>query len=258
MAIEKATLTPLRDNGSEDTSRQLKVQFNPESLRVSRRRFGSTGVQSSNPDAARQGASQQTTGHGATMSIELLFDTSQDGSDVLNTTGKIAAMMGSMQQKSTTETKVRFHWGTFIFIGTIDSMDENIDLFSEAGVPLRSTVSLSLVQGQIESEPAGGSGAGLGATAGIGAGFSAGFGASASAGVSAGFGAGISAGAGFSAGAAVGTQPLTLAQSGDTLQSLAGRAGVDWKAVASANGVDNPRLLQPGAVLNLNAKATLR
>ncbi len=70
-----------------------------------------------------------------------------------------------------------------------------------------------------------------------------------SAGASAGFSAGVSAGAGFSAGAAIGTQPLTLAQSGDSLQSLSARAGADWKAVAAANNVDTPRLLQAGAVL---------
>jgi LysM repeat protein len=244
MAIEKATLTPLKPGG-----KKLQVQFNPESLRVSRRRYGSAGIQSANPNDARQGASQQSTGHGATMSIELLFDTSETGKDVLKTTGEIAAMMASSAADSTAETKVQFHWGTFIFTGTIESMDETIDLFSEQGIPLRSTVSLSMVEGRIEREEAmsGGTGAGFGA--GISAGFSAGISASA------GFSAGASLGAGFSAGAAVGTQPFTLAQSGDTLQGMAARAGVDWKAVATANGIDNPRLLQPGAVVNLNASA---
>lgn len=253
MAIEKAKLTPLKEDNSADTDRELTVQFNPETLRISRRRFGSSGMQGSNPDKARQASSQQITGHGATMSVELLFDTSQkDNVDVLVTTGKIAAMLGSSEAGSTTANRVRFQWGSFIFVGVIDSMDETVDLFSESGVPLRSTVSLSLSQGQISSEPRSSSAAAAGAAMGAGVGLSAGF----SAGVSAGFGASVSAGAGFSAGAAIGTQPLTLAQSGDTLQSLASRAGVDWKAVASANGVDNPRRLQAGAVLNLNVKTS--
>ena len=252
MEIEKATLSPMTPGGSPDTAKGIKVQFNPESLRVSRRRFGSTGVQSSNPNAARQASSQQTTGHGATMSVELFFDTSQDGADVLNTTRQIAALMGSSEEENTRETKVHFHWGTFIFIGTIDSMDETIDLFSEQGVPLRSTVSLSFIEGQIEAASAASGNAGAGGGAGAGFGLSAGV----SAGVSVGGGisAGVSAGSGFSAGisAGVGTQPLTLARSGDTLQSLAARAGVDWKAAAEANNVDNPRQLDAGAVLNLN------
>ena len=102
----------------------------------------------------------------------------------------------------------------------------------------------------------GSSGGGAGAGAGLSAGFSAGFSAGASAGFSAGASAGFSAQAGFSAGASVGTSPLTLSQSGELLQSLSARAGVDWKAVASANGIDNPRQLQGGTVLNLNASAS--
>src|SRR5437762_954655 len=93
-----------------------------------------------------------------------------------------------------------------------------------------SSASLSL-ELFFEKRQAQGGGGGAGASAGSGGGVS----ASASAGISAGIGASVSAGAGFSAGAAVGTTPLTLAQSGDTLQSLTARAGVDWKAVASAN-----------------------
>lgn len=252
MAIEKATITPLTESGGLDTARRITVQFNPETLRISRRRFGSTGVQGSNPDRARQASAQQITGHGATMSVELLFDTSQEkDQDVMKITGKIAALVGSSEPGSTAAARVRFQWGSFIFTGVIESMDETIDLFSESGFPLRSTVTLSLAEGQVTSEARSG---GLGAGAGVGLGISAGV--SAGVGLGAGISAGVSAGVGFSAGAAVGTQPLTLAQSGDTLQSLAGRAGVDWKAVAAANGVDNPRLLQPGAVLNLNVKAS--
>lgn len=252
MAIEKATITPLTESGGLDTARRITVQFNPETLRISRRRFGSTGVQGSNPDRARQASAQQITGHGATMSVELLFDTSQEkDQDVMKITGKIAALVGSGEPGSTAAARVRFQWGSFIFTGVIESMDETIDLFSESGFPLRSTVTLSLAEGQVTSEARSG---GLGAGAGVGLGISAGV--SAGVGLGAGISAGVSAGVGFSAGAAVGTQPLTLAQSGDTLQSLAGRAGVDWKAVAAANGVDNPRLLQPGAVLNLNVKAS--
>jgi hypothetical protein len=48
-----------------------------------------------------------------------------------------------------------------------------------------------------------------------------------------------------------------LSQAGDTVQGIIGRAGasVSWKAVAAANGIDNPRLLPPGSVLDLSAGA---
>lgn len=119
--------------------------------------------------------------------------------------------------------------------------------------------------------------AGAGVSAGVGASFGAGAGVSASAGVGASFGGGLSASAGasasasasfsasasasasasFSAGASasasagVGVTPLQLTTSGDTVQSVAARAGVSWKALASANGIDNPRLLPPGTVLDV-------
>jgi membrane-bound lytic murein transglycosylase D len=39
--------------------------------------------------------------------------------------------------------------------------------------------------------------------------------------------------------------------SGDTLSSIARRAGVDAKALAAANGIRNPRSLRPGQLLEL-------
>src|SRR5438270_4156567 len=122
-------------------------------------------------------------------------------------------------------------------------MTETIDFFSDKGVPLRSTVKLSINGVEIDrADPSVFSA-------------SAGLGASASVGLSAGTGAGFTASASLSAGIALGTTPLTLAQAGDTLQNLAGRVGADWRAIASANNIDNPRLIQPGTVLNLNVGA---
>ncbi len=261
--VEKITLTPLDSNRRPDTSKKLVADFNPESLRMSRHRLGGSGAQRSNASGTAQASAEQTTGMSATLSLELLFDTSRTGKNVQNTTLQIAGMLGPVDTSGTETqvTLVQIQWGAFLFNGSINSMEETLDLFSDQGVPLRSTVSLSLTEVQLEaaeaSRGAAGTGAGAGAGAGFGAsaGFSAGVSAGVSAGASVGFSAGVSAGAGFSAGAAIGTQPLTLAQSGDSLQSLSARAGVDWKAVAAANNVDNPRLLQAGAVINLNASA---
>ncbi len=178
--------------------------------------------------------------------MELLFDTSQSGDDVRNMTLAISKMMQVPDQNNAPN--VQFSWGTFVFTGIIQSMDETLDLFSERGVPLRATVRLSMSGVDLDPQKTG-IGAGFGIGASISAGFSAGVGAS----------AGFSAEAGINAGIAVGTTPLTLSQSGDTLQSLTGRAGISgsWKAVASANNIDNPRQVDPGTVLNLSASASL-
>ena len=227
-----------------EPARRLTVQFNPQSLRINYRATGAVGTQRTVEGGEATGARTQRTGFTAGLTMELFFDTSETGEDVRLATLPIANLL---QAQSRTEAPtVDFQWGTFLFTGTVDSMDETLDLFSEGGVPLRATVNLSMSATAPDQFRHGGAGIGLsvGFAAGVGVG----------AGVSA--GASFSAGASLSAGAAVGTTPLTLARSGDTLQGLSARAGADWKAVASANNVDNPRLLQPGAVLNLNARAS--
>lgn len=247
----KATLTPFdpkTNKATDDTEKVVTADFNPQTLRINYRTSGSTGAQNAKDQSATQGSRAQPTGFSASLSVELLFDNTRDGQNVRIKTNKIAAMIqGQDEGKAPT---VRFQWGDFLFEGTLQSMDETLDYFSDTGVPLRATVSLSMSGNKPElkaGSAAGGAGGGFGASAGFSAGISAGFSASAS--------VGFSAGASVSAGVAVGTTPLTLAQSGDTLQSLSGRAGVDWKAVASANNIDNPRLMPPGTVLNLNASA---
>lgn len=259
MSPEKASLTPYNGQGKPDEGKKLVVHFNPESLRISRRAQvagGNPGAGSKDSTTVQQATQSKATGYSATLSVELLFDTTDSGDDVLAYTEQIAAMVSQGTAGTSgageSRTRVRFLWGTLMFNGTIDSMEETVDYFSEQGKPLRSTVSLSMSEIGLERLPPKGSGAGAGA--GFGAGFSAGF--SAGVGVSAGIGGGISAGASFGAGAAVGTTPLSLAQSGQTLQDMAQQAGADWKAVAELNGIDNPRHLEAGAVVNLNAGAS--
>ena len=273
MTLVKATLTLVDRNGTE-TGKPVEVQFNPQSLRLSRRSMGATGLQREGSAGAQQTQVANSTSYSASLSVELMFDTSTTGKNVQDSTLAVASMMARNPQGNNSAgapvSPVRFQWGVFVFYCRIDSMDETLDYWSDQGVPLRSTVTLSLNEVSLDqrpplpSAPAGsGAGAGAGLGGGIGAGFSAGLSAGvgvsagvsagASFGASAGFsaGAGFGASAGFSAGAAVGTTPLTVTQAGDTLQSLSARAGVDWKVVAEANGVDNPRQVQAGVLVNL-------
>ncbi len=53
-----------------------------------------------------------------------------------------------------------------------------------------------------------------------------------------------------------GASPLAQAAAGSTLQGMADAAGKgDWQSIAAANGIENPRLLAPGTLLDLNASA---
>jgi hypothetical protein len=134
--------------------------------------------------------------------MELLFDTTRTGDDVRNKTQLLVAL--TLSEPSKPVKTVLFAWGSFLFVGQIRSLSENIDFFSEEGTPLRATMTLGMKE--IKPMPPGGSGggagAGFGASASFGASAGASFGASASAGAS--FGASASAGASFGAGASAG------------------------------------------------------
>lgn len=276
-----ATLVEVDATRQDPVGSPLNVDFNPQSLRLTHNATGPAATQGSGASSVETTAvPRQVTGYTTTLSMELLFDTSRDGSDVRAKTLVLVALARPAGTTAGAGRSVRFSWGSFLFTGYIESLGETIDYFSPDGVPLRATVTLSM-RGLADRDARPDSGAGFGA----GAGFSAGIGASAGVGISAGgaagasFGAGVSAGASFGAGASfsagvgasagvgfsasagasasgglqasVGTTPLTFSASGDTVQSLAARSGVSWKAVADANGIDNPRLLPPGTVLDL-------
>ncbi len=258
MALTKALLQVLEDTlpprVKQGEENKVEAQFNPQTLTVTYSIAGPNGVIKDYRQMTTQGAKQQNTGYNATVAMDLLFDTTEDGKDVRNTTLKIAGMIKGMPKHDAGNGNknpddpvphIRFSWGTFIFYGSIQSMTETLDFFSEQGVPLRATVHLTMSEIALErNDPAN-------FTASLSLGLSASIGASA--------GVGFSASASLSAGIDVGTTPLTLSQAGDTIQGLADRAGasVSWKAIASANNIDNPRMIPQGTVLNVSASASL-
>lgn len=228
----------------------LTVDFDPQSLELTYT-TGSTAPGSA-PTASGSGTAAksptQQTSQRAALALTLLFDTStQRGVSVQARTGPLVSLTTPRLQPDGSQARrvVRFLWGSFLFYGCVDSMSQTIDFFSDVGVPLRASVRLSLTE---ISDPSRRSGSGAGT--GIGASFGASVGLSASAGAS--FGAGESASFG------VGTTPLTLSRDGDTIQAIGARSGgaVSWRAVATANGIDNPRLLQPGTVLAAGGSVT--
>ncbi|MEX1020445.1 MAG: hypothetical protein WDZ49_12350 [Litorilinea sp.] len=231
--LTRAELAEIRWSETEeptkvDGGKYLKVQFNPASLKVTYANQVQTSDQSS-------GSSMQYVGRGSSkMSVELIFDVSgvnaDNTQDVRKTTEKVANFMKTTQEGSGENTRfkvsgVRFQWGTFLFDGVIESMDETLELWSEDGRPLRATVSLSLAQPGIHFQilanpnstpaPVGG------------------------------------------AQAQAGIRPMTPAPQGASLQSMVAAAGIkaDWKAVAELNGIESPRQLAAGTLVDLNVRA---
>jgi hypothetical protein len=226
--LEKAELRQLDADLRNEIKREnwARLQFNPESLKLA---FANqiqtppgTGDQSGTP-------SRQFVGAGTTkLSLSVFFDASAplaEGEapvdDVRKLTQKVAYFITPQEEgKKFIPPAVRFVWGSFQFDGLMDSLDETLDFFSSEGKPLRASMNLSLSQQRITKFTFRDTGRGPGA--------------------------GLPA--------APGTRPLTEAPAGATVQGLAAQVGLgdNWQAIASANGIENPRRLAPGQLINLN------
>jgi hypothetical protein len=207
-----------------NSDKTVKVQFNPETLKVNFSNQKSGGDQ-------RGGSAVQFVGAGTTkLALELWFDVTaplpegeEDVDDVRRLTQKVAYFITPKPVEGENDKwippGVRFIWGTFLFDGVLDSLDENLEYFSEEGKPLRASVSISLSRQEIQFEFGNQQAPGLGSEG------------------------------------AAGTTPMQQANAGDSLQDLAGRAGKasNWKDIASANGIENPRQLAAGTLLDISA-----
>src|SRR6185369_1270231 len=200
----------------------VPVQFNPQTMKLNFANEDNSGSQS---------PPRQTTGSGTSkLAVELIFDTTTDGTDVRKNTEKIAYFVKAKpgDNNRPAQPGVSCEWGSFIFRGVVKSIDETLDYFSDEGVPLRATISLSIARPNIEF-------------------------------IQAPNGAGQNRSPGQSA-ATGATAPLEPARANDNVQSLAARNGNsrDWKAIAAGNNIDDPLRLAPGALINVNAKLNLK
>jgi hypothetical protein len=218
--------------------KNVQVQFNPETLKVSFANAIATPSAAGSPKATGSQAgspAQLFVGAGSTkLAVVLWFDVTaipaeaERVEDVRELTREVIYFItpkaGDSEQFI--PPAVNFHWGTFSFAGIVDSLEESLEFFSNDGKPLRAQITLALSQQRIPEYVAG---RGVPALAPPGAGTGPG-------------------------GRPIGTSPLTQAPSGSSLQSLAGQSGADWRAVAQANGIENPRQLVAGQLIDIKRR----
>ena len=207
-------------DGRLEEGTKRTVQFNPESLKLTFSNQIST-------ESQKDKAALQFSGRGTTkLAFDLWFDVSApqpDGrqeNDVRKLTRELATFLEPKEQEEGQAPKlippgIRFLWGSFLFEGIMESMNESLEYFSEEGRPLRASVSVSLVKQdvavQIRDLEQPGSGD-----------------------------------------ARPGTRPMERARAGESVQDVASRQGRPdaWPRIAEANDVDNPRRLAPGTPLD--------
>ncbi len=228
--LAKAELRQLEaDLETEIKENTCPVQFNPESLKVS---FANQVATPPGAGDQRGTPALQYVGAGTTkLALQLWFDVSHPENadtqvdDVRKLTQKVAFFITPKKEGDKfVPPAVRFIWGSFQFDGIMESLEESLEFFSPEGKPLRASVSFTLTQQKITAftfRPT----------------------------------SAPPSGARTPSGLPAGTAPMAQAPQGSTLQGMAagvGRGG-DWQAIASANGIENPRLLQPGQLIDLQA-----
>lgn len=245
LRIAKAELRELDPKGTETGKNRVTVQFNPETLKVSYANQvvpPDTNSASDGKSTDKRGTSAiQFVGKGSTkLNVQLWFDATAampEGQarvdDVRELTRQVTYFITPIPDKTDPQKflppGLRFLWGTFQFDGILESLEESLEFFSADGEPLRASVTISMTQQAIQFTIRKDN---------------------------RGKNAVSSAPAGALGGAPVGTKPLTQARAGETLQGMAGEAGLgtDWRGIAEANGVENPRLLAPGQLIDLSAR----
>src|ERR1017187_10127669 len=137
--VEKASFTP--KTGADQTP--FDAHFNPVSLQYS---VSNTLKEEGAGKTKKQYVTQGT----GKLTMDLIFDNTDDGQDVRITTAKIAALMqpdpASSGSKKQVPSIVLFEWGAYSFQGMMESYKETLDFFAPAGVPLRASVNITLVE----------------------------------------------------------------------------------------------------------------
>src|SRR6185295_16512066 len=223
--LEKAELRELDAEFKNEinTDKKCQVQVNPETLKVS---FANQVATPSGAGDQKGTPARQFVGAGTTkLSLQLWFDVTapmppeqKKEDDVRKLTAKVAYFITPKPEGDKfVPPAVRFIWGSFQFDGIMESMEESLEFFSSDGRPLRASVTVNLTQQKITEFTFRPTSPGTSPSP--------------------------------------GTRPLTQATSGSNVQQEADKQGKGdkWQDIAAANNIENPRMLQPGQLLDMNA-----
>jgi len=225
--LEKAELRQLNEKFELEINpeRNAKVQFNPESLKVS---FANQLQTPSGAGDQRGTPARQFVGAGTTkLTLTLWFDVTAELpesdsqiNDVRRLTQRVAYFITPVKEGDKfLPPAVRFIWGSFQFDGLMESLEESLEFFSNDGRPLRASMTLNMSQQKITEFAFRSTNPG-------------------------------------SAPPSPGARKLTQAPAGSTLPGMAASQGKgdDWQSIAAANNIENPRQLQPGQLIDMNVK----
>ncbi len=210
--IAHAKLIPMEgDRPVADETQHIEVQFNPATLKISL--SNSLKADNKGGSGGSRNAAQFVEKSESSLTIELLFDTTikwkavAASSDVRKQTRRIAEQFMQPQDPDSKRPKApkrcRFQWGSFQFTGMVSSYSETLDFFAPEGIPLRAALALTLKEDRYQFD----------------------------------MDESVQAATRNRPTFAVGGNSVSAAQANQS----AGRNPRDWRSLADANNLENPR-----------------
>lgn len=201
---------------NEDTGSCFDLQYNPKEFK-----FDKPVQWQPHDEQGNESTLEFQKAQPATMVVDVLFDTTADGSDVRNswvnkllelTNPEITPTSGEAQELEKQRPPiVSFVWGDFYLTGVIESIGVTYMMFSTDGTPLRARCSVKMKEWTPTNDYAGGGGG-------------TGYGSS--------------------------SVKLVQMQAGQTISAIAIANGTSAQAICDANGIDDPiDGAQPGDTL---------
>ncbi|MCP5227348.1 hypothetical protein [Accumulibacter sp.] len=117
----------------------VPVHFNPASLQHT---VSNTLKEEGRGAKKKQYVSQTT----AKLTMDVVFDSTDTGEDVRITTNRMAQLLQPVPEGQSKKVPpvVKFSWGAYAFTGMVEQYKETIDFFAAGGLPLRSSINLTL------------------------------------------------------------------------------------------------------------------
>jgi len=159
-----------------------------------------------------QPIAQFVSGESTTLNMDLFFDTYEAGTDVRKKTMQIAGLL-DVDKDLHAPPLCRFVWGTLQFKGVVVKVSQRYTMFLDSGIPVRATLQVSFRAVQSMKEQF----------------------------------------KNIPRQSADRTKQRTVKQ-GDQLWQIAAEEYEDpglWREIARANGIENPKRLEPGTVIKI-------
>jgi len=159
-----------------------------------------------------QPIAQFVSGEATTLTMDLFFDTTEQRKDVRDHTKKIVGLL-DVDKDLHAPPLCKFVWGSLTFKGIVERVSQKYTMFMESGVPVRATLSVTFKAVQSISEQF----------------------------------------KNIPRQSADRTKQRTIRQ-GEQLWHIAAEEYEDpglWREIAKANGIENPKKLEPGTVIKI-------